>query len=74
MNTSNSIKIRQSVRQLQNEYDQGNKKPLENLIRAWKGIQELPATDKRSFFVLGGYHGEPFLERTQVDNLSTTDR
>jgi tyrosinase len=29
-------------------------------IRAWKGIQELPPTDPNSFFVLGGYHGEPF--------------
>jgi len=26
----------------------------------WKGIKELPPSDERSFFVLGGYHGEPF--------------
>lgn len=29
-------------------------------MRAWKGIKELPPGDPRSFFVLGGYHGEPF--------------
>ena len=29
-------------------------------MRAWKGIQELPPTDPHSFFVLGGFHGEPF--------------
>lgn len=29
-------------------------------MRAWKGIKELPPDDPRSFFVLGGYHGEPF--------------
>jgi tyrosinase len=29
-------------------------------MRAWKGIKELSPDDPRSFFVLGGYHGEPF--------------
>lgn len=29
-------------------------------MRAWKGIKELPPTDPRSFFVIGGLHGEPF--------------
>ncbi|WP_017324553.1 tyrosinase family protein [Synechococcus sp. PCC 7336] len=67
-------KVRHSVRYLQEQYDNGNKKPLEDLVRAWQGIQALPATDKRSFFVLGGYHGEPFAYRQAVDNLSTTDQ
>jgi tyrosinase len=62
------------VRDLQTEYDKGNKKPLEDLVRAWVGIKNLPSTDKRSFLVLGGYHGEPFQYRQQVDNLSTVDR
>ncbi len=74
MYTSSKIKVRRSVRDLQTEYDKGNKKPLEDLVRAWKGIKELPSTDKRSFFVLGGYHGEPFQYRQQVDDLSTVDR
>jgi tyrosinase len=73
MSPSKKIKVRQSVRDLQKEYDKGNKKPLENLVRAWKGIQELPPTDKRSFFVIGGYHGEPFQTRPQVDALSPLD-
>jgi tyrosinase len=29
-------------------------------MRAWKGIKELPPDDPNSFFVIGGYHGEPF--------------
>jgi tyrosinase len=29
-------------------------------MRAWKGIKELPPDDPRSFFTIGGYHGEPF--------------
>ena len=29
-------------------------------MRAWKAIKELPPEDPRSFFMLGGYHGEPF--------------
>jgi tyrosinase len=73
MASSSNIKVRRSVRDLQTEYDSGNKKPLEDVVRAWKGIQELPPTDKRSFFILGGYHGEPFNYRTAVDKLSTTD-
>ncbi|WP_019501743.1 tyrosinase family protein [Pseudanabaena sp. PCC 6802] len=71
---TNEIKVRRSVRGLQAEYDKGNKQPLEDLVRAWRGIQNLPATDKRSFFAIGGYHGEPFQYRRQVDNLSDTDR
>lgn len=55
-----TIGIRRSITELQDEYSNGNKKPLESLMRAWKGIKELPPEDPHSFFVLGGYHGEPF--------------
>ena len=54
------IKIRYSVRELQEKYEVGNKKPLEDLMRAWQGIKELDPNDLNSFFVIGGYHGEPF--------------
>jgi tyrosinase len=73
MPVSNAVKVRRSVRELQQEYENGNKKPLEDLVRAWKGIQELPPSDPKSFFVLGGYHGEPFQYRKAVDELDTTD-
>lgn len=73
MTNSDNLRVRRSIFDLQTAYDEGDKKPLEDLIRAWKGIQELPPTDKRSFFILGGYHGEPFTYRTAVDALSTTD-
>ncbi|HMI82150.1 MAG TPA: tyrosinase family protein [Solirubrobacterales bacterium] len=53
-------RIRRSLTELQAEYENGDKKPLEDLMRAWKGIKELRSDDPRSFFVLGGYHGEPF--------------
>jgi tyrosinase len=46
--------------ELQNDHAAGNPKPLDDLMRAWKGIQDLPYDDPRSFFTLGGYHGEPF--------------
>jgi tyrosinase len=55
-----TLRVRRSITDLQNDYAAGNKKPLEDLMRAWKGIKELPPQDPRSFFVLGGYHGEPF--------------
>jgi tyrosinase len=54
------MRVRRSIEDLQNDYSNGNKKPLEDLMRAWKAIKELPAEDPRSFFMLGGFHGEPF--------------
>lgn len=52
--------IRRSIADIQADYDNGIQEPLETLMRAWKGIKELPADDPNSFFMLGGYHGEPF--------------
>ena len=52
--TGEALRVRRSLTDLQDEYVAGEKKPLEELMRAWKGIKE------SSFFVLGGYHGEPF--------------
>jgi tyrosinase len=60
MGTSGTLRQRRNIIELQNEYEQGNKKPLETLMRAWKGIKDLPPDNPQSFFVLGGYHGEPF--------------
>lgn len=54
------LRLRVSVRELEREYEAGNKQPLEDLLRAWRGIQQLPPDDPNSFFMLGGYHGEPF--------------
>ncbi|WP_163864038.1 tyrosinase family protein [Myxococcus eversor] len=58
--TTQTLRIRRSIQELQDAYTQGNKKPLEDLMRAWKGVKELPPDDPRSFFKLGGFHGEPF--------------
>jgi tyrosinase len=60
MSTDPAPRVRRSLADLQNDYQNGVKTPLEDLMRAWKGIKELPPSDPRSFFVLGGYHGEPF--------------
>ena len=53
-------RVRRSLADVQADYDAGNKTELENLMRAWKGIKDLPADDPNSFFTLGGFHGEPF--------------
>ena len=60
MSWKHSLRVRRSIQELQVDYTNGNKKPLEDLMRAWKAVKELPAEDPRSFFMLGGYHGEPF--------------
>jgi tyrosinase len=55
--------VRRSLIDIQAEYEGGDKEALETLMRAWKGIKELPADELRSFFVIGGYHGEPFRDQ-----------
>ena len=60
MKTSKGLRVRRSIQELQDDYTKGKKKPLEDLMRAWKGIKELPPDNPQSFFLLGGYHGEPF--------------
>jgi tyrosinase len=60
MSKKHPLRVRRSIQDLQNDYTNGNKKPLEDLMRAWKAVKELPPEDPRSFFTLGGYHGEPF--------------
>lgn len=73
MSTASTLRVRQSVHQMQARYDNGDQKPLEDLVRAWIGIQALPPTDPNSFFVIAGYHGEPFQYRRQVDELPIVD-
>lgn len=53
-------RVRRSITELQDDYAKGNTKPLEDLWRAWKGIQERDPDHPESFFRLAGYHGAPF--------------
>lgn len=62
-----ALRIRPSLHTLQIKYLSGDKEPLEKLWRAWKGIKELPFDQQKSFFVLGGYHGEPFRGKGETD-------
>lgn len=65
-----AARVRHSLQHLQNQYDTGipaNRLPLENLIRAFRGIQALPPNNQNSFFCIAGYHGEPFRGPGQTD-------
>ncbi|KAF5362043.1 hypothetical protein D9756_002723 [Leucocoprinus leucothites] len=54
-------RTRYSLEYIQNLYDTGqDRSKLENLIRAFRGIQALDPKDPNSFFRIAGYHGEPF--------------
>ncbi|KAF5362044.1 hypothetical protein D9756_002722 [Leucocoprinus leucothites] len=54
-------RIRYSLEYIQNLYDTGqDRSKLENLIRAFRGIQALDSKHPNSFFRIAGYHGEPF--------------
>jgi tyrosinase len=67
MSTTNQLRVRRSILEIQKDYENGNKKPLEDLMHAWHGIKVLPHDDPNSFFVLGGFHGEPFRGKGVTD-------
>lgn len=55
------IRIRRSILEIQTNFEsKTDTKTLEDLMTAWAGIKALDPADLNSFFVLGGYHGEPF--------------
>jgi tyrosinase len=56
-----ALPVRRSILEIQTAFnDETDTRTLENLMTAWAGIQALAPTDPNSFFVIGGYHGEPF--------------
>jgi tyrosinase len=65
--------MRESLRSLQNRYTEGDRTPLENLVRAFRGIQRLPPTDPNSFHVIAGYHGQPFRESAKFEHEANGD-
>ncbi|KAF8854520.1 Di-copper centre-containing protein [Acephala macrosclerotiorum] len=57
------LRLRRSLQVMWQEYltDIPEKqKPINDLVRAWYGITQLPPNHENSFFTIGGYHGEPF--------------
>ena len=60
MPSATGRRVRRSIADIQADYDAGNKEELEDLMRAWRGIKELGPNEFRSFFMIGGFHGEPF--------------
>ncbi|KAJ4316694.1 hypothetical protein N0V84_007742 [Fusarium piperis] len=56
------MRVRRSLQELVSLYDNGDRTLLENLVRAFRVIQSLPPDHPDSFFVIAGYHGEPFVE------------
>jgi tyrosinase len=62
------LRIRYSLQYVQYLYDSGeDRSKLENLIRAFRGIQALPPDDPKSFFYLAGLHGLPFRGPGETD-------
>ena len=54
-------RVRYSLQYVQNLYDTGeNRSMLENLVRAFRGIQALPPDNPDSFSIIAGYHGMPW--------------
>jgi len=61
-------RIRPSILELQTKYENGDKKPLEDLMRAWKCMKAKDPNDPTSFFSLGGFHGMPFRGEGQTNS------
>lgn len=60
---SNGLRKRVSLQFLQQAHDAGFREPLDKVVRAWHGIQDksrIDPDDRDGFFVIAGYHGEPF--------------
>lgn len=57
---NSTLGVRRSLIELQRDHDHGRNNELEKLVTAWAYIKSLPADDPNSFFIIGGYHGEPF--------------
>lgn len=55
-----TLRLRRALEDLQADFLAGNTQALDDLMRAWQGIKALPPEDPNSFFMIGGYHGEPF--------------
>jgi len=56
-----STGIRRSILEIQTNFEnKTDTKTLEDLMTAWAGIKAMDPSDLNSFFVIGGYHGEPF--------------
>jgi tyrosinase len=66
-NKQSASRVRRSIRELEDLYNSGTTAPLENLMRAWKGIKELDPMNTNSFFYIGGFHGEPFRGQGTTD-------
>ncbi|KAF8969193.1 putative tyrosinase [Flammula alnicola] len=63
-----SVRVRHSLQHIQQLYDSGeDRSKLENLIRAFRGIQALPPDDSKSFFHLAGLHGLPYRGPGETD-------
>ena len=61
-------RVRHSLREIEFKYTSGEDKTLlENLVRAFRGIQKLDPSDNDSFFTIAGYHGEPFRGKGMTD-------
>jgi tyrosinase len=63
-----SVRTRYSLQYIQHLYDSGeDRSKLENLIRAFRGIQALPHDDPKSFFTIAGFHGLPYRGPGETD-------
>jgi len=49
MTTTNQIRVRKSILEIQRDYENGNTTELENLMTAWAGIKALDPSDLNSF-------------------------
>ena len=61
-------RTRYSLREIEFKYLSGEDKSLlENLVRAFRGVQKLDPSNPNSFFTIAGYHGEPFRGKGKTD-------
>lgn len=65
-------RVRQSLQEVYANYESGkDRQTLQKVIRAFQCLQAKKFSDPDSFYVLGGWHGEPFRGPAKLSNASS---
>ncbi|KAK1705236.1 putative tyrosinase [Colletotrichum lupini] len=67
-------RVRPSLQDVCEQYTSGeDRNTLENIVRAFRRLQQLDPSNEDSFFTIAGYHGEPWIKENPYPDGSTYD-
>ncbi|KAK0370477.1 hypothetical protein CLIM01_12170 [Colletotrichum limetticola] len=67
-------RVHPSLQDVCEQYTSGeDRNTLENIVRAFRRLQQLDPSNEDSFFTIAGYHGEPWIKENPYPGGSTYD-